>query len=217
VWLHWTTLRTPVPAPRPIASVTVGVSEVGLALVCWGGSDPDAVAGCGVDDGPDAGPGVVRAQLAEAGRRLGVAPERDEDGRTDELVGRLSDYLAGRAPRVDYPVDWRLTHGDQRVVLRTLYESVGYGQTVTYGELAERSGAYRLLDEPGAAGTGRRPMQAARRVGSIMGSNPVPLVVPCHRVLAADGLGGFGGGLETKRWLLTLEGVLPPTLDLFSV
>jgi methylated-DNA-[protein]-cysteine S-methyltransferase len=45
-----------------------------------------------------------------------------------------------------------------------------------------------------------------------MGSNPLPIVVPCHRVLAADGLGGFGGGIATKRWLLTLEGVLQPTL-----
>ena len=47
-----------------------------------------------------------------------------------------------------------------------------------------------------------------------MGSNPLPVVVPCHRVLAADGLGGFGGGLEVKRWLLALEGALPQPLDL---
>jgi methylated-DNA-[protein]-cysteine S-methyltransferase len=52
-------------------------------------------------------------------------------------------------------------------------------------------------------------------VGQIMGSNPVPVVVPCHRVVAADGLGGYSGGTgtEVKRWLLTLEGALPPTLD----
>ena len=73
------------------------------------------------------------------------------------------------------------------------------GSTVTYGELAARSGL-------GHAHT------AARGVGSIMGSNPVPVVVPCHRVMAADGLGGFGGGRPTKEWLLALEGVLTPSL-----
>ncbi len=82
----------------------------------------------------------------------------------------------------------------------TLYGTVGYGETVTYGELAARS-------ELGSAYT------AARGVGAIMGSNPLPVVVPCHRVMAADGLGGFGGGRATKEWLLALEGVLTPALD----
>ena len=55
----------------------------------------------------------------------------------------------------------------------------------------------------------------ARAVGKIMGSNPIPVIVPCHRVLASDGLGGYSGGagVEVKRWLLILEGSLPPTLD----
>ena len=75
------------------------------------------------------------------------------------------------------------------------------GQTITYGELAERSG------------TG----VPARAIGSIMAANPFPLIIPCHRVVAADGLGGYSGGdpgheLETKRWLLENEGALPPAL-----
>ena len=78
---------------------------------------------------------------------------------------------------------------------------VGYGETVTYGELAARA-------KLGSAYT------AARGVGAIMGSNPLPVVVPCHRVMAADGLGGFGGGRATKEWLLALEGVLTTALDL---
>ena len=79
-----------------------------------------------------------------------------------------------------------------------LYDTVPYGRVVTYGELAARSG------------TGI----PARGVGAVMGSNPVPLIVPCHRVVSGDGLGGYsGGGVEVKRWLLTLEGALPPTLD----
>ena len=102
----------------------------------------------------------------------------------------------------DVPLDWRLTGGTARTVLQALYAQVGYGRTVGYGELADLSGAYE--------GHG---YTAARGVGSVMGSNPIPVVVPCHRVLASDGLGGFGGGRAVKEWLLALEGVLPPTLD----
>jgi methylated-DNA-[protein]-cysteine S-methyltransferase len=79
-----------------------------------------------------------------------------------------------------------------RTVLRTLHDTVPAGSTTTYGELASASG---------------RP-RAARAVGSVMANNPVPIVVPCHRVLASNGtLGGYGGGLDMKRLLLELEGV----------
>jgi methylated-DNA-[protein]-cysteine S-methyltransferase len=185
MWFAWSVLRAPVAAPGPVAELTLGVTESGVALVGFGSSASSR-----------------RAALTEAARRLGTPPVRD-DARVAELSGELGEYLAGRRRRFDYPVDWRLTHGDQQVVLQTLFREVEYGASITYGELAARSGAYRTEHGPG---------QAARRVGAIMGSNPVPIVVPCHRVLAADGLGGFGGGLESKRWLLGLEGVLPPTL-----
>jgi methylated-DNA-[protein]-cysteine S-methyltransferase len=97
-----------------------------------------------------------------------------------------------------------VTSSLQQQVLRTLVDSVGYGETVSYGALARRVGH----DSFGAS-------PPARAVGQIMGSNPIPVVVPCHRVVAADGLGGYSGGTgtEVKRWLLTLEGALPPTLD----
>jgi methylated-DNA-[protein]-cysteine S-methyltransferase len=85
-------------------------------------------------------------------------------------------------------------------VLETLREIAPYGTTVTYGELGRRAG----VDD-------------ARDVGVLMARNPIPLVVPCHRVVAADGLGGYGGGLELKRRLLELEGVLPARLDLGDV
>ena len=79
--------------------------------------------------------------------------------------------------------------------------TVRYGDTITYGELAELSG------------TG----VPARAIGGIMAANPVPIIIPCHRVVASDGLGGYSGGepgrhLETKRWLLENEGALPPSL-----
>lgn len=115
----------------------------------------------------------------------------------DRAARQLTEYLAGERTEFDLPLDWTGVESLRRHVLDVLYETVGYGQTVSYQELAARSG---------------HP-NAARVVGQIMGSNPIPVIVPCHRVTASGGeLGGFGGGLETKRWLLELEGSLPPRL-----
>jgi methylated-DNA-[protein]-cysteine S-methyltransferase len=129
--------------------------------------------------------------------RLGLA-EEPTAARTDGIRTQLSRYFAGELRDFDIDVDWRLMSEAQRRVLGTLYSTVRYGEVVTYGELATRSGS------------GIPP----RGIGSIMGSNPIPIVVPCHRVVAGDGLGGFSGGtgVESKRRLLTLEGYLPPTL-----
>jgi methylated-DNA-[protein]-cysteine S-methyltransferase len=115
---------------------------------------------------------------------------------------QLREYFRGERRRFDLEIDWSATSGLQQEILRTLYSTVDYGSAVTYGELAARS----------AVGV------PARGIGSVMGANPIPIVVPCHRVVAHDGLGGYSGGtgsdrLEVKRWLLTLEGALPPTLD----
>lgn len=139
-------------------------------------------------------------RAARAAARLGE-PLVDGDG--GPAAAQLAEYLAGRRRAFEVPLDWRLTAGSQQRVLQALYDTVPFGATVTYGRLAARSGL-------GQAHT------AARGVGSIMGSNPLPVVVPCHRVLGSDGLGGFGGGRATKEWLLALEGVLTPTLDFGS-
>jgi methylated-DNA-[protein]-cysteine S-methyltransferase len=112
-------------------------------------------------------------------------------------IDQLTEYFAGGRQVFDVPLDWSGMGGLRLRVLRALYAEVPYGKTVTYGELAAMAGA----------------PDAARAVGGIMNSNPLPVIVPCHRVVASDGLGGFGGGLEMKRWLLTREGYLPPTLD----
>ncbi len=167
-------------APAPIRSLTIGTTDAGLVYLGFG-------------DG-------LRS-LTAAARRVGADLVSDAD-RTQAVGREVTEYLRGDRTVFTVPVDWSLTSGTQRTVLMTLHETVGYGATATYGELAVRSGAYGA--EVGA--------HAARGVGSIMGSNPIPLVVPCHRVVAADGLGGFGGGLEAKRWLLELEGTLPATL-----
>jgi methylated-DNA-[protein]-cysteine S-methyltransferase len=113
-----------------------------------------------------------------------------------EVMGQLRAYFAGDRREFDVRIK---PHGTdfERTVWKALME-IPYGRTISYGELARRIG---------------HPT-AARAVGLANGRNPLPIVVPCHRVIGADGsLTGYGGGLETKRWLLTLEGALPaPTL-----
>ncbi|HET6948766.1 MAG TPA: methylated-DNA--[protein]-cysteine S-methyltransferase [Acidimicrobiales bacterium] len=112
--------------------------------------------------------------------------------RLDELRRQLDEYFAGRRRHFEVPLDRRLSHGYRRRVLEALSE-VPYGETVSYKDLAVRTG------NPGAS----------RAVGTAMATNPIPIVVPCHRVLRSGGaLGGYGGGVETKVWLLRHEGAL---------
>jgi methylated-DNA-[protein]-cysteine S-methyltransferase len=113
-----------------------------------------------------------------------------------EALSQVEEYFAGKRTEFALTLDWTGVSGLRLKVLKILAE-LPFGATTTYGELAAGAGV----------------PSASQAVGGIMGSNPLPIVVPCHRVLAADGLGGFGGGLRTKEWLLAWEGVLPPTLD----
>jgi len=104
----------------------------------------------------------------------------------------LDEYLAGRRRRFDLDVDIRAVPEFHRVVLEELAH-VEYGQTTTYGALAAKTGHPR----------------AARAVGTVMNRNPVPIVLPCHRVVGANGsLTGYGGGLPRKEQLLRLEGAI---------
>jgi methylated-DNA-[protein]-cysteine S-methyltransferase len=113
--------------------------------------------------------------------------------RTDAVRRQLDDYFAGRRSVFEVPVDWRLTRGFRRSVLEQLHSRVGFGEVVSYRELAAATGS------PGAS----------RAVGTAMATNPIPIVVPCHRVLrTGGGLGGYGGGIDAKRWLLRHEGAL---------
>lgn len=117
---------------------------------------------------------------------------RDPD-RTADLRQELEEYFAGRRQRFDLQVDWGGRRGFRRAVLEDL-ATVPFGRAVTYGELAARAGSPR----------------AARAVGSAMATNPIPILVPCHRVLRGGmRLGGYSGGLEVKRWLLAHEGIEP--------
>lgn len=118
--------------------------------------------------------------------------------RDDEIARRLDEWFDGTRHDVGVPVDLDGIGGFRREVLDTLVREVGWGETVTYGELAGMAG---------------RP-RAARAVGRAMATNPVPFVVPCHRVVASGGgIGGYGGvwstgrAVELKRRLLAREGV----------
>jgi methylated-DNA-[protein]-cysteine S-methyltransferase len=106
-----------------------------------------------------------------------------------ETASQLDEYFAGE--RTDFDVPMELDGTDfQREVWAEL-SRIPYGKTVSYGEVARRVG---------------RP-NGPRAVGQANGRNPIPVIVPCHRVLASNGIGGYGGGLKVKRALLALEGV----------
>jgi methylated-DNA-[protein]-cysteine S-methyltransferase len=114
--------------------------------------------------------------------------------KTAEARRQLRDYLAGTISRFDLPIDLRAVTDFQRGVLLAAAE-VPRGQVATYAEIARRIG---------------RP-RAARAVGQALGHNPIPIIIPCHRILASDGtLGGYSArdGLKTKARLLRLEGAL---------
>jgi methylated-DNA-[protein]-cysteine S-methyltransferase len=130
--------------------------------------------------------------------RLGAEPvEAPDSPLLAEAIRQIQAYFAGDRHDFELPLDWSLISGFNRQVLHELASGVPYGTVVGYGDLAGRVG------QPGAA----------QAVGMAMGANPLPVIVPCHRVVESNGgIGGFGGGLETKRKLLALEGVLPEPL-----
>ncbi len=127
-------------------------------------------------------PSQGKAVKAEAGW------VKSERGPIGEAMRQLREYFAGERTGFDLPLA-PLGTAFQHAVWRQL-EGIPYGETISYGELARRVGNPK----------------ASRAVGSANGKNPLPIVIPCHRVIAGDGrLGGFGGGLPTKETLLALE------------
>jgi methylated-DNA-[protein]-cysteine S-methyltransferase len=142
--------------------------------------------------------GVRRVRLPNGGGPSVAVGTRDEAAaHAAAAAAQLDEYFGGEREQFDFALDWAEVEPQHRRVLETLLDVAPFGVTVTYGDLGRRAG----VDDP-------------RDVGVMMARNPLPLVVPCHRVVASDGLGGYGGGLELKRRLLELEGVLPPRLDL---
>jgi methylated-DNA-[protein]-cysteine S-methyltransferase len=157
----------------PIGDLLIAVTPRGLARVAFPEEDRDRVL--------EAIAALLSPRILESARA------------TDEWRRELDEYFAGVRRRFDLRVDRRLIRGIARDVLAATAR-VPFGDTATYGEIAERIGNPR----------------AARAVGNALGANPIPVVIPCHRVLRAGGsIGGYGGGPDRKRALLTLEGALP--------
>lgn len=119
-----------------------------------------------------------------------IGPRVMLDGQAlDEVARELDDYFAGRRRAFDLPVDLRLARGFRLGVLEHL-RAIPYGHTESYAEVAAASGSPR----------------AVRAVGTACATNPLPVVVPCHRVVRSDGgLGGYLGGIAAKQYLLRLE------------
>lgn len=121
-------------------------------------------------------------------------PVQPDFERAAPALHQLDEYLRGARKAFDLPIDWSLLRPFQRRVLEIVF-AIPYGQTRTYGDIAHEIGNLR----------------AARAVGRANATNPMPLVIPCHRVIGSDGkLHGYGGGegLPTKEWLLQLEGAV---------
>jgi methylated-DNA-[protein]-cysteine S-methyltransferase len=154
----------------PIGPLTLAATPAGVVRIGFGHEDA-----------------VLEELAAAVSPRVVHLPAR-----LDDVRRQLDQYFAGQRRAFEVPIDRRLSHGYRRTVLEALTQ-VPYGETVSYKELAERTGNPK----------------ASRAVGSAMATNPIPIVVPCHRVLRSGGaLGGYGGGLDTKVWLLQLEGSL---------
>lgn len=130
---------------------------------------------------------LLEELAAKVSPRVLEAPAPLEEARRE-----LEHYFDGKLQRFELPLDWSLTGGFQAKVQRQI-KRIPYGQTRTYTEMARRAGNERAI----------------RAAGTACGRNPLPVVVPCHRVLrSGGGLGGYGGGLPMKEALLALEGVL---------
>ncbi len=129
--------------------------------------------------------------LKNLSRRI-KTPLENNPRRLTHTDNQLREYLDGERRRFTIAIDWSMMRSFQREALLATF-AIPYGHTSTYGEIAAQIG---------------RP-SGARAVGRAEATNPMPLVIPCHRVLGADGkLRGYGGGLDVKKWLLRLEGAV---------
>jgi methylated-DNA-[protein]-cysteine S-methyltransferase len=135
------------------------------------------------------GDALVQIRFVEEGHPAPVAPEwRESRGALDEACRQLAEYFDGQRTQFNLALSPQGT-AFQRAVWKALLD-VGFGETASYSVVAQRIG---------------RPA-AVRAVGAANGRNPLPIVIPCHRIIGADGaLTGFGGGLPTKAWLLRHE------------
>jgi len=156
----------------PLGSLLVASTPKGLVRLAYPSERRDA---------------VLEELASRVSPRLLEAPER-----LDMVRRRLDDYFEGRSRDFEIEVDYALTQGFVRRILRATAR-IPYGELATYRVVARRAGSPK----------------GYRAAGNALGSNPIPIVVPCHRVIhSTGGLGGYTGGLERKEFLLHLEGAL---------
>ena len=196
-------LRRPAPRTEPLPDLTEAAAAAGLLDIAFATLDspvgtlllattPRGLVRLAYIDNEDTD--TVLAQLAsKLSPRILAAPSK-----LDEPRRELDQYFAGARRRFEFPLDWRLTQGFTRRVLQAT-ATVPYGATSTYKQVATQAGS---------------PL-ASRAAGNALGSNPIPIVVPCHRILhSGGGLGGYTGGLERKRLLLAIESGQPRLVNL---
>ncbi len=129
--------------------------------------------------------GVLQQLSAKVSPRVLAAPRK-----LDEPRRELDEYFSGGRRQFEVPLDWRLVRGFGRRVLEATYR-IPFGSVSTYKQVAIEAGSPR----------------ASRAAGNALGANPIPIIVPCHRILhSTGGLGGYTGGLQRKRTLLAIEG-----------
>ena len=181
-------------AARAARALTQRASREGLVDIAYGWVDTPfgLMLAAATEDGLlRLGFHEERVDLTRADLARKVSPRILQDERGLETIRRqLGEYFEGRRKAFDMPIDRQLIHGFHRQVL-DVTERIPYGEVSTYGEVAGRAGNPR----------------ASRAAGNALGSNPIPIVIPCHRVVrTGHGLGGYGGGLHIKQMLLDLEG-----------
>ncbi len=184
------------PAAAAAARVSARIAAEGLADITYAPVDSPF--------------GTLLAASTSRGLVRLAFPEEDVDTVLERLARRISprivesaapleplrreldEYFGGTRREFEMPLDWTLIAPFGQRVLRITWD-IPYGGVLTYAEVAADAGSPR----------------GSRAAGNALGSNPIPIVIPCHRVLRTGGaLGGYGGGLERKRWLLELEGAL---------
>jgi methylated-DNA-[protein]-cysteine S-methyltransferase len=166
-----------------IPSVTIGEIAPTLLGPIWVAVDERGLAAVAYLDSAE--------EMAQYVTQLGFSRISQETTKTSEARRQIGEYLAGERRQFDLDIDWSAMAPFQRRALQIVF-SIPYGSVITYGEIARR------LGKPAAA----------RAVGRANATNPMPLVIPCHRVIGSDGgLHGYGGrgGIPTKAWLLQME------------